>query len=108
MLRQGSELFFVDSSSQQRRTACVRNVFDTTHADKGKLIELGVQSVSLSPGGAPYHVALFVVGNKGQPSKIHLVKVDFLTFPKVSTKMFWKADAVHFKWNSKVTVICAV
>lgn len=80
--------------------------------------------MALSPGPAPYHIAIYIAGQKvkfyvlntfdvlqmdarlqGEPSVMRLCLVDHSTFPTVSNKTFMKADGVHFNWNSKGTAL---
>ena len=58
-----------------------------------------VGSINISPGKAPYKIAAFVKGEKGQPSAVRIFNYLNLQTPAAS-KSFYKADRVDMQWNS--------
>lgn len=89
---------------------CARNVnnevhfFEKNNFDKisKKMFVQKVQSFSLSPGSAPYHVASYVPGIKGQPSFVTLHRYPNFEGSNavIARKSFYKSDVVDFYWNN--------
>ncbi|GIY09529.1 eukaryotic translation initiation factor 2A [Caerostris darwini] len=88
---------------------CARNVNNEIHffedANFEKIAKkIFIQKVayfSLAPGAAPYHVACFVPGMKGQPSFVRLFKYPNFDGPNavIAQKSFFKAERTDFYWN---------
>lgn len=64
-----------------------------------KFVAKNVRSVSLSPGRAPHHIAVYIPVIKGQPASLRLHVVDHDNFAPVSNKTFMNADSVTFAWS---------
>ncbi|GFQ65019.1 eukaryotic translation initiation factor 2A [Trichonephila clavata] len=88
---------------------CARNVNNDVHffedADfstiKRKISMQKVANLALAPGPAPYHIACFVPGVKGQPSFVRMFK-----YPNfegsgaiIAQRSFFKAERTDFYWN---------
>jgi translation initiation factor 2A len=77
------------------------------HTAATKLYLQGVGGFSISPSkSAPYMVAAFVAGKKGQPSFVRLFEYpNFGDGQALANKSFFKADKVDMIWNKKSTAL---
>eukprot|EP01135_Chromosphaera_perkinsii_P009998 Nk52_evm33s1992 gene=Nk52_evmTU33s1992 len=58
-----------------------------------------IGAISISPGKAPYKIAVFVKSDKGAPAAVKIFNyLDLNT--AVASKSFFKADRVDMQWNS--------
>ncbi|XP_053177466.1 eukaryotic translation initiation factor 2A isoform X2 [Scomber japonicus] len=66
-----------------------------------------VSDFSLSPGGQPSKVAVYVPGSKGAPSFVRLYQYPVLGGPSaaLANKSFFKADRVTMQWNKKASAV---
>ncbi|GBN63210.1 Eukaryotic translation initiation factor 2A [Araneus ventricosus] len=88
---------------------CARNVNNEVHFFEDakfdtiskKIFIQKVAYFSLAPGSAPYHVACFVPGTKGQPSFVRLFKYPNFEGSNsvIAQKSFFKAERTDFYWN---------
>ncbi|KAG8195231.1 hypothetical protein JTE90_027972 [Oedothorax gibbosus] len=88
---------------------CARNVnnevhfFEDANFDKiaKKIFLQKVAYFSLAPGDAPYHIACFVPGFKGQPSFVRLFRYPNFEGSNavIAQKSFFKAERTDFYWN---------
>ncbi|CAH1781988.1 unnamed protein product, partial [Owenia fusiformis] len=64
-----------------------------------------VQEFALSRGPPPYHIAVYVLGSKGQPSFVRIYKYPALggLNSALANKSFFQADKVQMLWNSNAT-----
>ncbi|XP_067128693.1 eukaryotic translation initiation factor 2A-like [Centruroides vittatus] len=89
---------------------CARNVsneihfFEDNKFDKitKKMFAQKVSSFTLSPGSAPYHVASYTPGVKGQPSFVTLHRYPNFegNSSVIARKSFYKSDFVDYYWNN--------
>jgi len=77
------------------------------HTAVTKLYLQGVCTFSISPSsGAPYMIAAFAAGKKGQPSFVRLFQYpNFGDGQALANKSFFKADKVDMIWNNKATAL---
>ncbi|CAL1274382.1 unnamed protein product [Larinioides sclopetarius] len=88
---------------------CARNVNNEVHFFEDakfdtiakKIFIQKIAYFSLAPGSAPYHVACFVPGTKGQPSFVRLFKYPNFEGSSsiIAQKSFFKAERTDFYWN---------
>ncbi|XP_047450565.1 eukaryotic translation initiation factor 2A [Mugil cephalus] len=66
-----------------------------------------VSDFSLSPGGQPSKVAVYVPGSKGAPSFVRLYQYPVLGGPTaaLANKSFFKADRVSMQWNRRASAV---
>ncbi|CAG5136611.1 unnamed protein product, partial [Candidula unifasciata] len=88
---------------------CVRNVNNELHFFENnefdtivtKLHLQKVSAFSLAKNSAPYTIAAYVPGSKGQPSFVRIYRYPNFGGPESTlvNKSFFKADRVNFFWN---------
>ncbi|XP_041850186.1 eukaryotic translation initiation factor 2A [Melanotaenia boesemani] len=94
---------------------CVRSVNNELHfyenndfnSIANKLHVQKVSDFSLSPGGQPSKVAVYVPGSKGAPSFVRLYQYPVFGGPTaaLANKSFFKADRVNMQWNQKASAL---